>query len=338
VAYREYWIHVIERMFGLWKNDPNVKMKMRWFTWQSQRPNVHIKFDKNIAGNKGVHNLAGWGGPSHFQTTVKYKGMLRTDVINYLIRQYEYESYLEIGVDNGHNFKHIECEKKHGVDPNKPCEFKMTSDEFFSTTNKNYDLIFIDGLHQAKQASRDLDNALKRLNPGGVVVMHDCNPRNKHEQQVPREKGQRIWTGDVWKAFVIARQRDNLEMYVVDCNNGIGVVRPGEQEPITLPDAPLTYESFEPHKKEWLNLKSPDEFKAYESNRYKIHKYKPVSEKLMNKIHGRKGTICETLREVYREIDDPKLQKKVRVCVAMAKSMNKQLHKYKRIEWAAQQK
>ena len=81
-------------------------------------------------------------------------GQFLTDVINFLIRQYGYRSYLEIGVDKNRNYNHIECKLKHGVDPNVPCTFKMTSDEFFATTSTMYDLIFIDGLHEAEQVEK----------------------------------------------------------------------------------------------------------------------------------------------------------------------------------------
>ena len=49
---------------------------------------------------------------------------------------------------------------------------------------------------------------------------------------------------------------------------------------------------------------------------------------MMSKINGRSGTICQTLREVYFHVDDEALKYKLRVCMAMAKSMNRRLHFY----------
>ena len=39
--------------------------------------------------------------------------------------------------------------------------------------------------------------------------------------------------------------------------------------------------------------------------------------------------ICQTLRDMYHETDDPNIKLKCRICVAMAKAMNKKLQYYK---------
>lgn len=43
--------------------------------------------------------------------------MTRTDIINFLIKHKKFKSYLEIGLDNGDNFKNIKCDLKESVDP-----------------------------------------------------------------------------------------------------------------------------------------------------------------------------------------------------------------------------
>ena len=59
----------------------------------------------------------------------------RTDIINSLIQKFGYTTYLEIGVQNGVNFKRVICKYKVGVDPDPKVElygvYKMTSDHFF---------------------------------------------------------------------------------------------------------------------------------------------------------------------------------------------------------------
>ncbi len=50
----------------------------------------------------------------------------------------------------------------------------MTSDRFFETCDGTFDFIHIDGNHEYEYAKRDLQNSLKRLDPGGVVAMHDA--------------------------------------------------------------------------------------------------------------------------------------------------------------------
>jgi hypothetical protein len=79
--------------------------------------------------------------------------MLRTDIINYLIERYNYNSYLEIGVQFPHsNYDKIEIQNKVGVEPYPAQDLlhkhivELTSDMFFKSLEDNvkYDIIFID--------------------------------------------------------------------------------------------------------------------------------------------------------------------------------------------------
>ena len=178
-----------------------------------------------------------------------------TDLINFLIKKYSYHAYLEIGVDDKHqNFDKIRAEEKIGVDPNPStlADFIMTSDDFFTQNKKNFDIIFIDGLHHADTAYRDIINSLKFLNPKGIIVCHDMNPLNELSQKVPRETEK--WNGDVWKAWVRLRsERSDLEMYVIDMDHGCGIIKAGTQKIIRL-DHELTYDFFDNRRNELLNL------------------------------------------------------------------------------------
>ncbi len=102
----------------------------------------------------------------------------RTDIINFFMKKFMYETYLEIGVrDVNLNFNKIIANEKIGVDPNmNDVQFTMTSDVFFMQNKKMFDLIFIDGLHESGQVYRDIHNSLNALNVGGTIIMHDCNP------------------------------------------------------------------------------------------------------------------------------------------------------------------
>ena len=64
--------------------------------------------------------------------------MKRTTLINHIVRKIRANSYLEIGVWNGENFRQISCRHKIGVDPDleSPATFNITSDEFLSTIPK----------------------------------------------------------------------------------------------------------------------------------------------------------------------------------------------------------
>jgi len=192
----------------------------------------------------------------------------RTHIINYLIKQNGYKSYLEIGVRTPSlNFDKINCEHKDGIDPNplSLCKYTMTSDEFFKKISKNkmYDIIFIDGLHLCYQVLKDVNNSLEHLSIGGTIVLHDCNPISAIAQVENPLKAIKKWNGTVWKAFAILRMiRKDLTMYVVDKNQGCGVIARGSQKLFKkINKEKLTYAFLNKNRKSLLNLCSTKQFK-----------------------------------------------------------------------------
>jgi hypothetical protein len=188
--------------------------------------------------------------------------MTRIDIINHFIKKYNYKSYLEVGVQNGISFKgvNLPIENKVGVDPdlNSRATIYLTSDEFFKENKKTFDIIFIDGMHEADFVYRDIINSLKILNEGGVILCHDCLPFDEDSQKVPRMT--KRWTGDCWKAFVKLRyERRDLKMKVVDTDCGVGIIHRGEQ--VTLTRLVYKYGEFELDKTNLLNLISIEDFK-----------------------------------------------------------------------------
>ena len=185
--------------------------------------------------------------------------MKRWDLINTLIKNKNYQNYLEIGYGVGENFKKINIDKKISVDPHvSVCTHNMSSDDFFEKNKETYDLIFIDGLHLYEQVKKDFYNSISILNEGGTIVIHDCNPSTYEMQK--RESGGGEWTGDVWKLIVHLRNKhDDLKVCVIDTDYGCGIVRVGEQKTIEFDDE-ITYEIFSENRKEILNLVSVDEF------------------------------------------------------------------------------
>jgi hypothetical protein len=154
--------------------------------------------------------------------------MIRTELINCFIRRRQYCSYLEIGVGPGReNFDRVQCEHKHGIDPSADVEgaHHVESDRFFEETTKLFDVIFIDGMHDELQVDRDITNSLRHLDPGGVIILHDCLPPDEWHQRPQSEyrRGEN-WNGLVWKSvlkyFVISGWR----CYVVNCDWGCGVI------------------------------------------------------------------------------------------------------------------
>lgn len=141
--------------------------------------------------------------------------------INELLRINAGKSYLEVGVKTGATFQCIKAEQCTGVDPhplfdfsNLPPNFsfhQVPSDDFFEKLplDVRYDVIFLDGLHTAKQTSRDLMSALNHLHPGGAILIDDtvpCDalsaiPDYEESKRMRRKAGLKgsAWSGDVYK-------------------------------------------------------------------------------------------------------------------------------------------
>lgn len=215
--------------------------------------------------------------------------LMRWDIINHFIKKNNYISYVEIGYYKGWSFDRIGNDfiEKHAIDPNpsktgfygqEDWEYgsthdiseyydgrrhyihKMTSDEYFSQLHphQKYDIFFIDGLHESSQVDRDIQNALKHLNEGGVIIMHDCNPSTEEMTTTGTANGE--WTGDVYKT-AIALKFDFKEgdFYVVDTDYGVGVLKPSG----FLPFKPTwigNWKDFDKNREFFLNLISPEEF------------------------------------------------------------------------------
>lgn len=183
--------------------------------------------------------------------------MNRTELLNLLIDLYQYTSYLELGVDKGINFADIKLDDKIGVDILKPATFRMSTDEYFRTCDRKFDLVFIDADHEAEQTYRDFENALQHLNDNGCIVFHDCLPKTETHQLRRRRSNQ--WTGNVWKAFIRVRQRADVDAFVVDADWGLGIVfkRPNTDQ---LPRIrPLDWETFVNRGAELLRVIQPEQ-------------------------------------------------------------------------------
>ena len=110
----------------------------------------------------------------------------RYEIIQKIIELKNYNSYLEIGCDKNQSFSNISINKRVGVDPIEGGTHKMTSDKFFINNSDKFDLIFIDGLHEYSQVMCDIKNSLTCLAHNGVILLHDCLPRNIWNQVTAR--------------------------------------------------------------------------------------------------------------------------------------------------------
>jgi len=153
--------------------------------------------------------------------------MKRYEIINQIIKDKKYQSYLEIGLGDGVNFTKVECQDRIGIDPKADDEhaelYECTSDEFFDSVNVTFDLIFIDGLHHAEQVERDIVNSWECLNKGGMILIHDIKPEN--EQMTYRPRQTKKWTGDVYRAWHgLQIKYPKLKLGYIEDEHGIGTI------------------------------------------------------------------------------------------------------------------
>ncbi len=191
--------------------------------------------------------------------------MTRTQLLQYLMTKFNYQSYLEIGCANDHNFNQISATIKVGVEPH-PAHggtVRMTSDEFFAQNKDKFDLIFIDGLHISEQVDKDIVNSIKWLNDNGTIVMHDCSPAVEEAQRQYVVISD--WNGDCWKSFVKVRSLPNLDAAVGNFDHGCGVlrVRPNSKVIQPVANAEMNWDSLVKNRQEWLRLMSFEELKKW---------------------------------------------------------------------------
>jgi len=223
--------------------------------------------------------------------------MHRWDIINHFIQKKNYKSYLEIGYFKGWSFDNVKCEDKTAVDPN-PSKlpkmesapyltiighsdsdkiYKLTSDDFFAEyafvggIKNKWDLIFIDGLHEASQVKKDIMNSLEHLSPNGTIILHDCNPPTLAHSTTGDAGGN--WNGDVYKAWITFRfQYPEYETYTVDTDWGCGVIEsPVNEISDTYIDGLFkgedirkyieSWDLFDQNRKDLLGLISVEQFK-----------------------------------------------------------------------------
>lgn len=221
----------------------------------------------------------------------------RLTFINLLVKKRNFKIYLEIGVFLGKVFFFVKATHKTAVDPQfrfgyyrrfkrifKGINnlwarfFPKTSDDFFQEnapklySRRPLDICLVDGMHEYEYALRDVENALRHLQKGGVILMHDCNPVQPENavtfEQWKSRNYTGLWNGDVWKSILHLRSyRQDINVFVLDCDHGIGVVTWGKPEhklDFTKEQIQaLTYDDLAQNRADWLNLKQPAYFFKY---------------------------------------------------------------------------
>lgn len=156
-------------------------------------------------------------------------------VLDWLHKNRRPEWYLEIGTASGNSLHCANC-KSIAVDPHfkilQPVVsakqalhlFQTTSDDFFASNVASklgavIDLAFLDGMHLFEFLLRDVIGTEKLCSTDGLIVLHDCCPRNfAMTNRVWDPSVTKAWTGDVWKVVPTLRKyRPDLTINVLDC-------------------------------------------------------------------------------------------------------------------------
>ena len=161
--------------------------------------------------------------------------MRRHELLEGLHKLVQPRTYLEIGVQTGRSLRYSRsC--TIAVDPafhlinEVLCDLHLvraTSDEFFARHRPlahfpfpAADMAFIDGMHLAEYALRDLINVERHTLPTSVIVLDDMLPRHVDEagrgRDAARTRGS-AWAGDVYKVVATLRElRPDLVCLEVD--------------------------------------------------------------------------------------------------------------------------
>jgi len=180
----------------------------------------------------------------------------RWDLIQYIINKYKFTDYLEIGCDKDQSFSKIVIKNKVGVDPISGGTIRDTSDNFFRYNKEKFDIIFIDGLHHYEQVAKDVHNSLNILNDNGYILIHDCLPRRISHQAIPRYRGS--WNGDVWKAIVELRTKNELEVSTCEIDFGVAIIKKKyNSKPLKIQTRDfkkLKFKDYYHNNKEFMNI------------------------------------------------------------------------------------
>ena len=190
------------------------------------------------------------------------RNIYRWDLFEQLHKKYNFQTYLEIGCDKDQLFSKVDISEKVGVDPYSGGNVRKTSDDFFKENTKNFDFIFIDGLHEYNQVKKDILNSLTFLNNNGFILVHDCLPSTLSSQAVPRYK--MVWHGDVWKAIVDLRRDKNIDIHTCLVDTGIAIIqKKSNTQTLELNKniKDLKFRDFYENHKNYMRIISYKEFK-----------------------------------------------------------------------------
>ena len=154
--------------------------------------------------------------------SAKQISMTTIDVVNRFVCTRGYSSCLEITLRRP-KVGGVRCYKRVCVSPKGGSDtINKSSDEFFKSNVDKFDVVIIDGIHSCSQVLRDIDNAMKALNDGGIVLVRNCLPTSEYVASVDPHGG--AWCGDVYRAAAWHFSTSPFMCYTVDTDYGCGII------------------------------------------------------------------------------------------------------------------
>ena len=129
---------------------------------------------------------------------------------------------------------------------------------FVERFNKKLRFEFPPDIYRWDLIQRIIDkyNSLKILKKNGFILVHDCLPRSLAQQAVPRYRAS--WNGDVWKAIVELRTKNNLNIFTSQIDFGVAIIQISENKKQLKLDinnfSKLKFKDYYYNHKEFMNI------------------------------------------------------------------------------------
>lgn len=133
-------------------------------------------------------------------------------------------TYVELGVRAQDTYRHVApaADEAHGVDVDPACfplvegeGWCCSTREFFRQWKGSADVFFVDADHSFGEVSHDFRRSLARLNPRGVIALHDAISRGPEDRPM---------TGDVHELVRLLEARSGLAVQVLEPWPGLALI------------------------------------------------------------------------------------------------------------------
>jgi SAM-dependent methyltransferase len=201
------------------------------------------------------------------------KPVSKYDIINRLIAQFGFQSYLEYNkIDGTTHYERVVCANKEiayipencyldrsGIEHllekiqhakiDKVLPFSQLQKQF---AGRKFDLIFFDPVHVRPEVDLMLIALAQLLSPGGILVVHDCNPKDIALTTLRRRPGQ--WVGETYKAFALFRFFNRAQTITIAEDFGVGLIWNQNLQLDYSVHFDLDYYDFAASKQEYIGL------------------------------------------------------------------------------------